>query len=213
MRYARYLIAGVFCLFIFIFGAAIGSFLTFHELRKEIPQETWMVIEPTIIPAPIQSGPTPTYYFGKPEIYPSHRGEKAVIYMKDDRGEDMLLLTTKNKIELFDRTMLPGKVEWSEDDAKVAYTSGTPSLGTHVSIADLETGKSVFVEADHDAFQSSVENKADLFGHMYSYNVAWIGNEYVISGVTGNPDYSDRVPPYQYYLIDAKTGKVVKRIL
>ncbi len=101
--------------------------------------------------------------------------------------------------------------KWSPDSRFITYAEGTSSLGYTNSVIDTETGKIAFIE-DTEAFAEEVRGH-DSYSHVYSYPLEWRNNDELIMGVSGISDYGRDKDLKMYFLVNAHTGKVIKRIL
>lgn len=135
-----------------------------------------------------------------------------VVRQNDKESGHSIYLKEKGKEEEIDEALLPGNVGWSPSSVKIAYSAGTPSSGYNVRIIDIPTKKKLWLGAEQKLFTRSAENQDYVFGHIYSRNVVWLDDKYLIVGVNGYPDASDYRPRPQFFLINANTGNIIKRI-
>lgn len=104
----------------------------------------------------------------------------------------------------------PREIYWSLDATKVTLVSHI-SNEEDVHIIDANTGLYVIAGGQKE-FVSSQANPS-WYTHVYSGVVTWLNDDNLIVSVSGYPDFGSFRPKPQFFLINAASGNVIRRIL
>jgi hypothetical protein len=191
-------------LFLFFFFLA-GSFLTGMTYQKSIDQPFQVLAPVTAVES------KKTTQLEEVKVFPSPNEKKQILIREQENGsgDHEVILKENNREKKLEVVMMVGEVFWSPDSRYIVYSSGTPSAGYTLSIIDTVTEKHIYTD-EQSLFLKSAPGPGE-YDHVFSRFTEWRNNQELIigvSGYTGEGTKSD-----QYYLINVKTEKIVKRLL
>ncbi len=138
---------------------------------------------------------------GKKQVFVRDYGDNREVILKID-GKEKVLYTIYG--------ILVNVGSWSPDSTQFTYSIGTSSAGYNTVVMNIETGKTIDLD---DFFEFDIHPKSGVsYGHIYAGVLDWRNNDELITIVIGLSDFGGP-DGKEYFLVNAKTGKVIKRIL
>ena len=193
-------------IFIVIF-IAITAGVIGYKIHQPLPSASIGYIQaPSPIPSPLVDD---DWWADKTYESVAPAGRKIMI--KNENGEAWIQ-DGNNPPEL----ILTGS---SLRDADILYDGSKATVTDHISnedtvyIIDFMTKKYVIAEGAEQFVQSQPNYKKDTYTHVYTNLGLWYDKNSLVVTVSGHPDFGNHKPEAQLYLVDANTGKVIKRLL
>lgn len=142
--------------------------------------------------------------------YPYDKTKQIKVQGDYVHGYEITYRSGKNQSKIM-TTSGPYGFVWSDNSQTIAFTNHDVSNHDSVHIVNLLDGKEVLAEGE-DQFVQSQKNPGD-YTHIYTRTIGWYDNDSLIISVSGHPDSSSFQPKSQLFLVDANSGKVIKRVL
>lgn len=193
---------------------AMASFFLHRRLAKSAPS-TQTTNQLAGSPQPQPTPSPPEFTDSTPVVSPDKKSSVFVRDHQDTIKREMILRSNDHQEKVVDTVdgvlIIVDNNIWSPDSNRLAYSIGSASSGHTLVIKDLETSKTIDVDGN-SAFLHAVK-ESNKYSHIYSHLLDWRNNDEMIITVSGIHDFDKTKSLTLYFLVNAKTGKVVKKLL
>jgi hypothetical protein len=141
---------------------------------------------------------------------PWDENKKVIVQGDEFNGYNITIQNQDKSIEIMS-AIGPQAFTWNYNSDKVAFVDHEVSNHDSTHIIDFIRNSHVQAEGE-EQFVQSQKNPSD-YSHIYTHIFGWYDDDSLIVSVSGHPDSRDFQSKSQLFLVDANSGKVIKRVL